>query len=202
VYSLGGAPECTAEVDVARGVGVNISIGAGLGASAIVGAGGSISADLAKVGLDGAEARRGEGTEPGLNSWSDYESTEGSTGAYRVASGSARDASKVAVGAGNVGVCRVGRGGDLALARRSAAGVADRATGECALVVVGPALEGSERPADLELVRLSVGSDSGELAIGVDVLEDVASRELHKSSVTGNHALRVDLPCTRQHPSG
>lgn len=66
VYLLGSAPESTAEVDIARGAGVNVGIGARVGASAVVGGGGGISADQAEVRLDGAEARGGEGAEPGL----------------------------------------------------------------------------------------------------------------------------------------
>jgi hypothetical protein len=65
-HSLGSIPESTTEVDVARRVWVDVSVSARFGAGAVVGGRGGISADQAEMGLDGAEARRSESTEPGL----------------------------------------------------------------------------------------------------------------------------------------
>jgi hypothetical protein len=130
------------------------------------------------VRLDSGKTGRGEGTEPGLTIGSVAVKNKAGEEAYHITSGAARDPSKVGVCVRDIGVCRVSRGGDQRLACRSAAGIANRTAGKSAPIMVGRAFERSKRATDAELVRLRIGSHSGKLAGSIDVLEDVAGREL------------------------
>lgn len=97
---------------------------------------------------------------------------------YCPAGGTTRDSVQVRDRVGCIGDGGVSCSSDLTLLCRRAAIESNRTAGNPAPIVVRDTLKGGERAIDLELVGLSVGSNGGELSGGIDVLKDIASREL------------------------